>query len=148
MWTLPPIDSTRQDVGYAIRTLRRQAGLAATVITVLALAIGLNTTLFTVIAGIALRPWPGIADASRVVRIYLASADGRAEGLAAANARNLDGRLSTLSGVAVMKNESVRLGAGESIAPAQVLMVSGNFLELLGIPHVQERGFAAQEHRV
>ena len=115
-----------------MRNLRQQRGFTATVVMVLALAIGLNTTLFTVLAGIALRPWQGIADPSRVVRLYLADPTGHAAGFSLPDARALASRASTLAGVGIMKNEPVRVGTGDAAA-AEALMVSGNFFDVLGV---------------
>ena len=54
MWTFPSLESIGQDLPYAVRGLRQQRGFTATVVFVLASVIGLNTTLFTVLAGVAL----------------------------------------------------------------------------------------------
>src|ERR1019366_9653611 len=68
-WIWPWLDSVWQDAAYAARNLRRQPGFTAVVLLVLSTMIGLHTTLVTVLAGVLLRPWPGIVDPSRVVSI-------------------------------------------------------------------------------
>jgi predicted permease len=148
MWAFPSIESIWQDMTYAARSLRQQRGFTVTVVTVLALVIGLNTTLFTVIAGIALRPWPGIADPARVVRVYLADPTGHAAGFSLSNARALASRATMLAGLAALKNESVRVGTGDAIATAETLMVSGDFFDVLGVAMVHGRGFLDSEDRV
>ena len=62
--------STIQDVRYAIRQWRRAPGFALTVVAVLALGIGANIAVFTLLNGILLRPLP-YADPDRVVAIEL-----------------------------------------------------------------------------
>src|SRR5438093_11379856 len=71
VWIWPWLESIWQDAAYAGRNLRRQPGFTAVVVMVLATVIGLHTTLVTVIAGVVLRPWPGIRDGEHVVAIYL-----------------------------------------------------------------------------
>jgi predicted permease len=58
VWIAPWIESVLQDVRYAFRALRRQPLHTATAGTVLVVAIGLNTSLFTFFKGGALQPWP------------------------------------------------------------------------------------------
>ena len=69
VWIWPWLESLWQDAAYALRNLRRQPGFTAVVVLVLATVIGLHTTLVTVIAGVVLRPWPGVQDAHRVVAV-------------------------------------------------------------------------------
>ncbi len=52
------LESTLQDVRYALRTLRKNAALAGAVIGTLALGIGANTAIFSVLNGVLLRPLP------------------------------------------------------------------------------------------
>ena len=147
MWTFPSIESAWQDAAYALRNLRQQRAFSVTVVTVLALVIGLNTTLFTVIAGVALRPWQGIAEPSSVVRLYLADPTGHAAGFSLPDARALASHATTLAGIAIMKNERVRIGSGDA-ATAEALMVSGNFFDVLGVTMARGRGFLDSEDRL
>ena len=62
--------SVLQDVRYALRQLRKAPGFALTAITVLALGIGANIAVFTVLNGILLRPLP-YAHPDRVVTVEL-----------------------------------------------------------------------------
>ena len=62
--------STVKDARYAIRQWRRAPGFALTVIAMLALGIGANIAVFTLLNGILLRPLP-FADPDRVVAIEL-----------------------------------------------------------------------------
>ena len=61
-----------QDLWYALRTVRKQPGLSATIVVTLGLGITVNTTVFTIFNAAILRPMP-IAHADRVVRLSVAN---------------------------------------------------------------------------
>jgi macrolide transport system ATP-binding/permease protein len=65
---LPWLEVLAQDIRYALRQLRKSPGFTATAIITLALGIGANTAIFTLVQGILLRSLP-VADPSRLYRI-------------------------------------------------------------------------------
>jgi putative ABC transport system permease protein len=68
VWTSAWLDDTRQDLRYALRTLRRNLGFAAVAILTLALGIGVTTATFSVVTAVLLRPLP-YSNAARIVHI-------------------------------------------------------------------------------
>jgi putative ABC transport system permease protein len=151
VWIWPWLESIWQDAAYAMRNLRRQPGFTAVVVMVLATVIGLHTTLVTVIAGVVLRPWPGVRDGARVVAVYLNDqadpAGHLGGGFPLEGYRTLSEHTTSLSGVTATRGEEVLLGSGEAARSTAALLVSGNFFGVLGIRMAPGRGFVVDEDR-
>src|SRR4051794_3715173 len=58
VWLAPAIESVLQDVRYGVRALWAHGGFTCTATIALGIAIGLNTSLFSVFNAAAIRPWP------------------------------------------------------------------------------------------
>jgi putative ABC transport system permease protein len=75
-WSWTWLELLLRDVRYGARTLKRTPGFAAIAILVMALGIGANVTLFTVVRSVLLKPLP-FQDPDRLVRLYEYSSDDK-----------------------------------------------------------------------
>jgi putative ABC transport system permease protein len=136
------LESVIRDVSVGWRGLRRQPGLAAVAIATLALGIGANVAIFSVVRAVLLRPLP-YADPSRLVFVWDSSRDQPLDTLTPGRLTDLTQRSTSLSAVAGIAHAPVTLiGRGE---PERVLAasVSSNFFRVLGVEAAIGRTFAA-----
>jgi predicted permease len=141
------VTELRQDVGYALRMLRRTPGFTAVAIVTLALGTGANTAIFSVVHGVLLESLP-YRSAERLYQPRMLYPDGTAyTALSAPDFMSVREGSRVFDQVeAYSTGAFTLLGAGE---PQEVrgANVSDGLLELLGIPLALGRGFDAAEHR-
>jgi putative ABC transport system permease protein len=135
----------RQDVTHALRSLRRTPGFAAVAIITLALGIGANSALFSVVHGVLLSGLPYPA-AERLQRVGMLYPDGAVyHALSAPDFASLREQQRVFDGVeAYSRGLFTLVGAGEP-KEVQGASVSDGLFELLGMRMVLGRGFVREE---
>ena len=142
---IPLLDVLRQDMTYAVRALQKNRGFTATAIVTLALGIGADTAIFSVVNAVLLRPLP-FADPDRLVMVY---ADGRGDDRhdVVSYPTFVDWRDQSRSfdAAAAFANRNVTVDAdGESeLVPAK--HVSASFFSVLAVQPAIGRAFTADE---
>ena len=139
-----PLDDLAQDLRYALRGLRKHRAFTAVAVITLALGIGANTAIFTVINTVLLRPLP-YENPDQLVVVTETVSD-RPFGVSYQNFVDWRNQNTVFENVAaVRQRESFNLtGAGES-ERLQGRLVSANFLSTLGIKPIRGRDFFAED---
>jgi predicted permease len=125
-----------QDVRYALRLIARAPGFAAVAILTVALGIGANTAIFSIVNGVLLRPLP-YKDPDRLVRVYLANPtqkvlDGTLSVPEVDDWRSRAQSLSSITGYQVLP--SILMGRGEPTEIRGAYFVGDFFGTLGGTP--------------
>lgn len=135
------------DLRLALRSLCRRPGFAGMAVVILALGIGANSAIFSVVSAVLLRSLP-YADVDRLVVVF---ADGTARGQSARLPTTpgdfVDWRESAtaFAGLAALRNESRRITSVETPVVPLVHAVSANYFDVLGVKPALGRGFQAGE---
>src|SRR5215213_4395422 len=144
-----------QDVRYAVRTLLKSPGFTLVTVLALALGIGANTAIFSVVKAVLLSPLPYPGPERLVwVREVNPGAEILDEPASAPNYNDWRTQAAGFEGLAAYAATSLTL-TGEGVEPERVpaALVSGNFFQVLGAAPALGRGFTAEEevsgkHRV
>lgn len=132
------MDTMIQDFRYGVRMLLKRPAITLIAIGSLALGIGANTTIFTVVNAVFLNPLP-VRDSSRLVEIYMQDARGTGAQFAPTsypNASDFREQNSVLSGMATFMGFGVAFRVEGDETAAQNLggtLVTGNYFEVLGV---------------
>jgi putative ABC transport system permease protein len=130
-----------QDVRFAVRALRRAPGYAIAVLWTLALGIGCNTTIFSVVNGVLLTPLD-FPDEARLVSVQAMEAGGALEPLAPADVLDLERASPGLVQVAAYVPATIdHAAAGREPERLAGVRVTATFFSALGARAVHGRLF-------
>ncbi|MGC2247568.1 MAG: ABC transporter permease, partial [Terriglobales bacterium] len=141
-----------QDLRFAIRQLRKSPGFAAVAIITLALGIGANTAIFSLLDQALLRSLP-VKDADRLVLLkYEGSNTGHLEARTDGKFyfsypmyRDLHDRNSVFSGLIATDHAEVGVQWHNQPALVSAELVSGNYFDVLGVQPAAGRLFVAAD---
>ena len=130
-----------RDIRFAFRSLRRSKGLSATVVVTLALGIGANAAIFSVVRGVLLRPLVN-RDEDRLVYIRQSAPGNDTDNttFSVPEVRDLEARVKSISAFgdfSTLDFTMIGLGAEPRVVKAGV--VGGSFFEVMGLRPVLGR---------
>jgi len=144
---LPWMETLAQDLRFALRLLAKSPGFTAVAIATLALGVGANTALFSVVNGVLLHPLP-YPHADELVTVH-ASKQNFAEGsISYLNFRDWQRDNTTLAALAVSRGTGFSLTGMGDAEEMRGELVSSDFFPLLGVKPVIGRLFAPHEDEI
>jgi putative ABC transport system permease protein len=140
------MDTLIRDIRFALRSLRRNPGFTGVVVAVLALGIGVNTMIFSMVYGVLFRPWP-LPQFDRVMTIGESNKkqDIKSDGMSWLNYLDLRDQVQSysafggfwdISGQVLIGDEPEKLGAAN---------ITSGVLPALGITPEMGRNFTREE---
>jgi len=139
-----------QDIRYGARMLLKQPGFSLIALITLALAIGANTAIFSVINGVLLRPLP-FKDSERLVMVWNVGAEvagGDRTPLAVADLLDWRAQNRTFESVGAFQSGSFNYSGGETPEQVRGISVTSNFLSLMAVGVQLGRGFEPGDEQV
>ena len=131
---------------YALRTMAKSPGFTAVAVATLALGIGANTAIFSVVNALVLQPLP-VKDPARIVAMSASSASRNIRGysVSLASYETLRDASHMLENVASWAGDALTLTGSEAPEQLAVARVSPNFFDLMGTQPLLGRGFRPDE---
>src|SRR5882724_7144241 len=140
------LETLWQDLHYGLRTLRQNPVFTLIAVVTLALGIGANTAIFSVVNAVLLQPLP-FANANELVTIYKTSGGESKWPLSPVDYLNLKSHNSVFTDLVALSNKgwpANLTGRGEA-ERLQGFQVSANLFSMLGVAPQQGRAFLSEE---
>src|SRR6185295_4739268 len=136
------VEAVGRDARYAIRMLGRSPGFAAAAVVTLALGIGANTAVFSIVNGLLLRTLPVTAPDRLVTLSSVTSQVPGADKWTSSTWEQVRRRRGTFDGALAWAMADLNLAPGGEAQPADGLIVDGEFFATLGVSAIMGRTFA------
>jgi len=145
-WGAGALEGLMQDVRYGLRSLRQTPAFTVAVVLTLALGIGANTAIFSVVNGVLLRPLP-YGEPERLVVLRQTLVQPATPSLGFSEKELVDYRAAskTLEGLVEYHTMSFTLLGGAEAQRVQTGVVSPDFFDFLGVAPLVGRNFRAED---
>ncbi len=142
MWGIGALDMIRQDLRYGARMSLKNPGFTAVAVLTLALGIGANSLLFSMVNALLLRP-PVATEPEQLARIDKLEG-GFGNHTSFPNYRDMAQGIQTFSAVAAFSQARFNFGEGDGMGRVIGEFVTGNFFPTLGTPAALGRTFGTE----
>lgn len=140
------VQTLAQDIRYALRILRRSPSFTLTSVAVLALAIGANTAMFSVLNAVLLRPLPYRSPEQLAMLWSEVPSQNLREGRSAyLNVEEWRRQSKSFADMAIFDGSSATITSADEAEQISVTRISPNFFPLLGVQPLLGRNFSDEE---
>jgi putative ABC transport system permease protein len=136
-----------QDVRYGLRQLRKSPGFALVAVVTLALGIGANTAIFSVVEGVLLRPLP-YRDSNQLARVWSTSNRFPRDVSSYPDFKDWAEQNHSFQHMAAYRGQSFNLSGGDHPERIRGLLITSRFFELLDVNPILGRSFTKGEHEL
>jgi len=144
MWGLRSLETLLQDLRYGIRVLLKKPGFTFVVVLTLAIGIGANTAVFSIVHGVLFRPLP-YKDTERIITIWEPSRGGHTLGLTDLEFFDFRQQNTVFEDIAAYATGSTNLSGRVEPERVVVTWVSSGFFSVLGVQPAMGRAFTSEE---
>ncbi|HKQ75466.1 MAG TPA: ABC transporter permease [Blastocatellia bacterium] len=137
-----------QDLRYGARMLMKHPGFTLVAVFTLALGIGANTTIFSVLNTLLLKALPGVVDQERIVQIGMTTNGQGFNSVSYADYRDYRDQNSTFTGIAAESEQQFHFGSDKTAERIKGALVTGNYFEVLGVRMAQGRSLRSDEAEI
>ncbi len=134
-----------QDLRYAFRALRKSPLFTAVAVVTLALGIGANTTIYTWLEGIVLRPLPAVSDYDRLVLVITRGPNNARWSFSIPDWQDVAKSATLIDGPAITTGQPLSVRTEGQAERAWGEIVSANYFNVLGVRAMLGRGFLPAE---
>jgi hypothetical protein len=131
-----------QDIRFAARMLLKTPGFTSVAVLSLAIGIGANTTIFSIVNGLLLRPLPGITRPQQLVDIHATDKRSSYHSFSYPDYQYFQEQNKSFDGIYAYGGTAMSLNTGVQPERAFGVLVTGNYFDVLGVRPAQGRFFA------
>ena len=135
-----------KDLKQSLRILRQNPSFTAAAVAALAVGIGANTAIFSVVNAVLLKP-PPFPQPERIVMFMNTSPQGQGGGASPAKFNHWAAQSSVVQDVSAFRTGVLNLTGGDVPEQLRSAQVSQHFFRLFGVPIIRGRGFTPEEDR-
>ena len=135
-----------QDLRFGVRALRKTPTVTAVAVVVLALGIGANTAMFSIVNGVLLRPLP-YAEPDRLMQLFTSMPQFREASVSYPNFLDWRQRSRSFDAMAAYRGETFTLTGQATPERLRGQMASAEMFPTLGVKPILGRAFTSEEDR-